>query len=178
MIKTFMEWCIKETTNPFLHMQQKQGDFVYFGVHDISKKYRETGELPVLREKDLMDKLGQCVDADHVEQTISVYAEQDPFRLGYRKLESLNSRRKRKGKMEDSIHEIDIPVDSLRDITHMLGEDADLGDNKLWLVIDTNSSFQQSLMKAIRRKEIGKESTSEEEGEDLALEPSEDQQEA
>lgn len=168
MIYNFSEWCkvrrlYKESEDghdPFLHSQQKQGDFVYFGVHEISKSYREKGSLPTLDADTVMKKAGQIVDNDHVNQTVKVYMPEDPFHYGYHKLETPDARKKRKKKLDDDgVHEISLPASTLQNITHMLDKTTSLGDNKLWLVIDGNTKFQQELMKEIRKKEVGKRSS-------------------
>ena len=163
MIYKFTEWMKarrlvenSSESDPFISLQQKQGDFVYFGVHDLARQYKESGSLPKLDVDTLMKKIGQCVDADHVEQTVKVYCEQDPFHFGYHKLETPDARKKRRSKMDDDTHEVDLPVSSLQDITHMLADKGQLGDHKIWLVIDGHSKFQQNLMREIRKKEVSK----------------------
>lgn len=178
MIYQFTEWMkarrFAEDSgehDPFISLQQKQGDFVYFGVHDLARQYKENGSLPKLDVDTLMKKIGQCVDADHVEQTVKVYCEQDPFHFGYHKLETAEARKKRRSKMDDDTHEVNLPVSSLQDITHMFG---DVGEHKIWLVIDGQSKFQQSLMKEIRKKEVGKRKEAEEGEAEIGLEEPDD----
>lgn len=160
MIRSFSEWCnakrINEANDSFVDVPQKKGDFVYFGIHDLSKQYREEQQLPKINPDNLMKKIGQCVNADGVDRTITVYCEKDPFHFGYHKLEDAESRKKRHSKMEDSTHELTLPISSLIDITHLLEDNYDIGENKIWLVIDSKSKFQQDLIKEIRKKEISK----------------------
>ncbi len=161
MLYNFTEWVQlkkinEECDDPFIHLPQQQGDFVYFGVHDLARQYKENGTLNKLNIDYLMKKIGQCVNADHVEQTVKVYCEKDPFHFGYHKLEDSKARKDRKSKMDDDIHEVDLPVSSLQNITHMFNKE-ELGKHKIWLVIDGQAKFQKDLMKEIRKKEISKE---------------------
>lgn len=181
MIYRFTEWMkarrlVEDSggEDPFISLQQKQGDFVYFGVHDLARQYKETGSLPKLDVDTLMKKIGQCVDADHVEQTVKVYCEQDPFHFGYHKLETADDRKKRRSKMEDGTHEVDLPVSSLQDITHMFGGKEEVGEHKIWLVIDGQSKFQQNLMREIRKKEVGKRKEAEENDSRIDMEEEDD----
>lgn len=141
-----------ERPNPFLHLQQKEGDFVYFGVHDLSRFYQEKGYIPPELDINMVaQKMGRIADANYVDHAVTVIANQDPYHFGYRKLESPRDRQKRREKAGNI--EVKIPVHSLEDITQWLGSGAVMSGNKVWLVIDGNTKHQQSLMREIRKKE-------------------------
>lgn len=169
MIHNFLEWLedrrslVNEENgaeDPFMSIPQKQGDFAYFGVHDLAKYYKQTGQLPgELDPQMIMSKMGQIVDADPVNMSVTIYSEQDPFHFGYRKLENRTQRSKRKKKMErmeDKTVQVNLPTAYLQDITHMMGGGAGLNGHRLWLVVDARTQFQQALMREIRKKEAQK----------------------
>lgn len=158
---SFLEWVkIKEArlvggteavSNPFLYLDQKQGDFVYFGVHDLAKFYKSNGFLPsTLDIATVLPKTGRIEDANSINRTISVLTDKDPFKFGYKKLETRDQREKRKTKNVDTIN---LSANHLVDITSMLGTGAELSGQKLWLVVDGNTPFQQKIMQQIRKKE-------------------------
>jgi len=165
MLYKFKEWA-KEATksrinNPFVSMQQNQGDLVYFGVHDLANFYKENGHLPNLTAGQISNKLGKITNADHVNQTVRIITHQEPYKFGYRKLETTKDRELRKRMMHktgNNFTEFNIPITYLQNISHMLTDQQMLNGGKLWLVVDGNTKFQQNLMKEIRKKELSKDS--------------------
>lgn len=137
--------------DPFTTIPQKQGDAIYFGLHDLSRSHRETGSLPNLTMAQIGSKMGEITNADPIDQSITVSVDKAPFHYGYRKLESPKDKSRRfmdaEGKMS-----IKIPIGSLQNISHLMGD----GDKSIWLVVDGNAKYQQGLMKEIRRKEVEK----------------------
>ena len=161
MQTSFMSWMekrskLKEHTgqlDPFVTMQQEAGDFVYFGIHDLSRMYKQTGQLPDLNQQEISDKLGKIVDADPVNQTVSVETLQAPYKYGYKKLEGKQAQNKRKQDVPGAPAQVTIPVNSLMPITHMISTGSPVN---LWLVVDSNTKYQAGLVKAIRKKEFEK----------------------
>lgn len=137
--------------DPFITMQQQAGDFVYFGVHDLSKMYKQSGQLPDLTQQDVSHKLGKIVDADPVNQTVTIETLQAPYKYGYKKLERKSDQNKRKADLPGSPVQVTIPVNSLMTITHMMNTKMPMN---LWLVVDANTKYQAGLIKAIRKKEF------------------------
>lgn len=161
---SFLAWIyerklnLKENINymdPFIMLDQKAGDFVYFGVHDLAKSYKLNGFLPDLDLQEMSAKLGQIVDADPVNQTVSIQTHRSPWYYGYKKLEDQRTRDKRKNAAEPA--SVKVPVKSLIDINHLM-TGTQLGHN-LWLVIDTTSKYQDNLMREIRKKEFERANT-------------------
>ncbi len=165
MINTrFSKWlCIRESlvneydlngsqVDPFITLHQKSGDLVYFGIHDLAKSYRENNVLPELNQQEIADKLGQIVDADPVDQTVTVQTHQAPWHYGYKKLEDKRTRDKRKQMSQDPSEQaqVKIPVKSLMPITHMMKG----SQSNLWLVIDASTKYQEGLIREIRKKEF------------------------
>lgn len=137
--------------DPFVTLHQKRGDYVYFGVHDLSKYYRDNGGLPNLNIQQAWPKMGQVVDADPIDQTVTVLSDKAPFHYGYKKLEDKSVREKRRARGETNAT-VKLPVNNLIPITHMF---TGLGSNEnVWLVIDGNTQYQQDLMREIRRREV------------------------
>ncbi len=136
--------------DPFLSMQQHAGDFVYFGVHDLARFYRENGYLPNLQMQKIVNKVGQIVDADPVEQTVTIATSRDPYHFGYKRMEDTATRQKRKQKGETTA-KVTVPVAHLQNINHMLAGAP--VTQTLWLVVDGNTPYQQNIMREIRKKE-------------------------
>lgn len=157
---SFVKWMqLKETNeaetlppgyNPFVTLQQKAGDIAYFGVHDLSKYYKQNGRLPDLDPGMLQMKAGEVVNADPIEQTITIATNRAPFHYGYHKLEDEKARTNRKTDDQGRMM-VKIPVTHLQNISHMMNG---VEDGNIWLVVDGNTKYQQGLMKEIRRKEI------------------------
>ena len=136
--------------DPFTTLRQKQGDIAYFGVHDLSNFYRQNGQLPNIDDQQILPKSGEIVNADPINQTITVATFRSPFHYGYHKIENEKAKQKRKVDDQGRIL-VTLPVTHLQDISHMVsGAQA----NSIWLVVDNNTKYQQDLMKEIRRKEI------------------------
>jgi hypothetical protein len=137
--------------NPFTSLLQQQGDPVYFGVHDLSKFYRGNGTLPKLDIGQISPKSGVVVNADPIDQLITVAVKHKPYDLGYHKLEG---QKKSNVNPESGMYEIQIPVKSLEKVTHLFGDGEE--SRSIWLVVDGNTKYQNNLMRAIRKKEIEK----------------------
>jgi hypothetical protein len=166
MIHNFSQWAeVKKLNeallkgsqpNPFLYLNQKPDDLVYFGVHDIAREYKQNGELPRLGINVVAQKMGRIIDADPVKQTVKIVTQNDPYRYGYHKLETPEDRLKRKSARGGS-YEISVPASKLVHINDLLGTEAMLGDRNLWLVIDSNTQSQGKLIQMIRAKEHQKQ---------------------
>jgi hypothetical protein len=149
---SFLKWsCLKESADAFTSLDQKQGDIVYFGVHDLSKKYKQDGKLPEINLNDISGKKGEIIDADPIDQVVKVSVSKAPFHYGYRKLENEKDKMKRFMNADGQM-EVKISVDNLKDISHLVNSDGP----KIWLVIDGNTTYQKNLMREIRRKEMEK----------------------
>ena len=152
MIKTnFLEWVQyrEEQADPFITLQQKAGDVAYFGVHDLAKFYKANKSLPTLGMDQIQLKTGQVVDADPVNQTITVATQQAPYHYGYRKLDG--SAKKKTDEQGQNL--VTIPVTSLQNVSHMFDQQP---EGAIWLVVDGNTKYQQGLMRAIRKEEFQK----------------------
>jgi hypothetical protein len=135
--------------NSFIDTSCKIGDLAYFGIHDLSKNYRENGFLPTLKLFDIFDKKGEISKIDPVGRTVTLILNKSPFYYGYRKLDSdLNGTKKymfKNGKVE-----LKIPISSLELMTSIMEDDS----IPVFLVIDGNTKYQKNLMRALRNKEI------------------------
>jgi hypothetical protein len=139
---------VENLNNTFVNLPHKKGDLAYFGIHDLSRRYRENGCLPSLSLFDIFDKKGEIVDLDPVNQTIILSLDKPPFNYGYRKIESERDKERRYMRDDGKI-ELKIPIYNLQNITHIMDDDT----IPIWLVIDGNTNYQKELIKAIRRKE-------------------------
>lgn len=161
MLYKFSEWAKeqrKNIVNPLINTHQKPNDLVYFGVHDLFNFYKENGYLPDLSINQIQNKIGTINDIDNINQSAKVITNKEPYKLGYRKLETTKdkeSRRRMMHKTGINHVELNIPVNYLQDVSSLVNEP--LGDKKLWLVIDGKNNFQQNLIKEIRKKEAEKE---------------------
>lgn len=137
--------------NPFLYLQQSKGDFVYFGIHDLMRYFKENNRVPrYLEPSQIMNKLGQIVDADPVRKTVIVKTNKDPYSYGYKNIESKLERDKRK---ENPSNGIKINVnDIMHDITSMVPQLA-FQERKLWLVIDNNTRSQPAFFQKLAEVE-------------------------
>lgn len=140
----------ESTTDPFTTLQQKQGDIVYFGVHDLAKQHKQNGSLPMMTMEVIGRKQGEITDADPVDQVVKVSVDKAPFHYGYRKLEK-DKDKMRRFMSEDGHLEVRISVSNLIDISHLVD-----GEEKVWLVIDGSTKYQNNLMREIRRKEVAR----------------------
>lgn len=128
-----MEWIqnrkilVNEESDP------KVGDHVYFGIHDLIRNNFN------LDRDSMHSKMGQITDVDPVKERIKVSADQNPWHLGYRKLESPTDR-KRKKMSKDGRSEVSIPHHDCKDISDMVGD-----GSKVWLVVDRNTKYQTGL---------------------------------
>lgn len=171
---SFSEWKIlkeqdESKCDPFVTLQQKQGDVVYFGIHDLSKAYKKYGALPKLNLSDIQQKQGEIIDADPVDQAVKVAVEKAPYHYGYRKLEG-EKEKMRRYMRDDGKMEVKIQVSNLQEISHLVGD----GNSTVWLVIDGNTKYQKDLMREIRRKEVER-ANSQKDMEDFSVtEPEED----
>jgi hypothetical protein len=149
----FQEWTEKRkllqeyADNPLLNMEQKEGDKIYFGIHDLNRYYREHGNIPELEFSDIMDKTGEVSDTDPVDSKVLVTVERDPFHFGYHNLETKSQRERRK--KQEGLIQVNIPSDWLVDISHLIE-----GEHKVWLVVDQKTKYQAGLMKQIRKREM------------------------
>jgi hypothetical protein len=157
--KNFSNWKdLRENTNVqnksldiFTKIPQEKGDIVYFGIHDLSKYYRENKKLPDLNLYDIFEKKGEIIDVDPANQQVKISMNKTPFQYGYRKLENEKDKMRRYMRADDKI-EIKIPTSSLQDISHLI----DAEGLPVYLVIDGNTKYQKSLIQAIRKGEIKK----------------------
>jgi hypothetical protein len=133
--------------NPLLNIEQKEGEKVYFGIHDLNRYYKTHGNIPELEFSDIMDKTGEISDVNPVDSEVLVNVERDPFHFGYHNLEN-KSQRERRRKQEGSV-QVKIPSDWLVDISHLIE-----GEHKVWLVVDQKTKYQAGLMKQIRKREM------------------------
>lgn len=131
--------------NPLLETPQKEGDKVYFGIHDLDRYYKIHNCIPPLEYTDIMNKCGEITEIDPVESRVLVDIEKDPFHFGYHNLENKSQRDKRKKRGEH----LKINCSYLIDISHLID-----GDNKVWLVVDGKTKYQSELMKQIRKREM------------------------
>ena len=138
--------------DPFTNLHQKQGDIVYFGIHDISKYYNQNGNLPDIDLGQVSGKSGQIVNANPIEQTVTVATQKPPFSYGYHKIESDKNKQNRKVDQNGMIL-ITLTVAHLQDISNIV-----IGSQgkRIWLVVDSNTKYQQNIIKEIRKKEIEK----------------------
>lgn len=136
-------------SNAFIEPSCQKGDLVYFGIHDLSKYYRENGSLPSLSLFDIFDKKGEIVHVDPVSQRATLILEKTPFYFGYRKIESDRDKEKRYMRKDGKI-EIKIPIVNLENMSSIMNDDS----IPVYLVIDGNTKYQKNLMKALRRKEL------------------------
>ncbi len=143
------------SSDPFTTLQQKQGDIVYFGVHDLAKQYKQSNSLPMMSMDTIGEKKGEITDADPVDQVVSVAVTKAPFHYGYRKLEGKKEKMRRYMR-EDGQMEVQISVSNLIDISHLVSD----SNSKVWLVIDGNTSYQKNLMREIRKKEVDRANNS------------------
>lgn len=141
--------------NPFAKFQQKEGDFVYFGVHEMARAFRETGQIPRLDVNQVLGKSGRIVDADPINMTLTIATDQDPYKFGYHKL-SLSQRR---GRPIGGTTKIKIPFGNLEQITHMLPTGEQLSGQRLWLVVDGSTKHQEKLRRAVRAAEEAQKKT-------------------
>jgi hypothetical protein len=133
--------------NPLLNMEQKEGEKVYFGIHDLNRYYKTHGNIPELEFSDIMDKTGEISDVDPVDSEVLVTLERDPFHFGYHNLETKSERERRRKK--EGLCQVKIPSNWLIDVSHLIE-----GEHKVWLVVDQKTKFQAGLMKQIRKREM------------------------
>jgi hypothetical protein len=138
--------------DPFTTLLQKAGDIAYFGVHDLHKFHKKHGSLPNLELDQIETKSGHIVNADPVNQTITVATKRAPYHYGYHKLEDDKAKAKRKTDAEGNVL-VTIPTSHLQNVSHMFGDGS---DQTVWLVVDGGTKYQQGLMKEIRRQEVQK----------------------
>lgn len=131
----------KNTVDFCADMAQNKGDVVYFGIHDLSKKYRDQGFLEKLNLFNVFNKKGNIIDLNKINQTITIKLEKSPFEYGYRKLSKFLKNNK-----------IVVPASDLIDITYMIEDEI----IPVYLLIDGSTKYQKNLIKAIRRKELEK----------------------
>lgn len=131
--------------NPLLDMKQKEGDKVYFGIHDLDRYYKIHNGIPSLEYADIMDKTGEIKEVDPIECNVFVSVEKDPFSFGYHNLENKSQRDRRKKRGDN----VKISGNCLIDISHLID-----GEHTVWLVVDNKTKYQSGLMKQIRRKEM------------------------
>lgn len=129
-----------KTPDSIAKVSQKEGEIVYFGIHDLSKYYREHKKLPELDLYDIFEKKGEIVKIDPIKHEAIIEVKKTPFQYGYRKLEYKN---------KNQNIEIKLPLHYLQDITHLTD-----GDIVVYLVIDGNTKYQKKLINAIRKNEI------------------------
>ena len=144
--------CIhQENVNVFAKVPQEKGDIVYFGIHDISRYYREHDKLPDLNLYDVFEKKGEIIEVDPVSEIVKISMNKTPFQYGYRRLENEKDKMRRYMIADDKI-EITIPISNLQDISHLF----EGNDVPVYLVIDGNNKYQKSLIKEIRKNEVKK----------------------
>ncbi len=156
--KSFNEWIElrQEAANPFTAVSQQKGDTLYFGIHDLAKKYRDHELMPKISQEDLSGKCGEVLSVCPVNQSITVAVDQSPFHLGYRKLHA--SRKKRRKYMRvDGKAEITLSNANLINISDIV----DGAKAPVWLVVDGDAKYQKRLLKAIRKGEAAKQLTEE-----------------
>lgn len=163
----------EKSQDGLIKVPQREGDIVYFGIHDLSKYYRENQKLPYLELYDIFAKKGEILSIDTAKHEVVIAVDKSPFQFGYRKIDSNN-------KQKNNKIEIKIPLHYLQDITHLTD-----GDLKIYLVIDGNTKYQKKLIDAIRRKEIKKSKQKpspktrhydDNEGEDFCVDDDEDEE--
>lgn len=170
---SFLEWVAEQQANEamvtslppdvmaknFSYFEQKQGDMVYFGIHDIMKAVKETGDLPPLIDpSQVIAKGGQIVEADPTTESLIVTTQQAPWHYGYRNLEDTRSRQNR-AKKGIEIIKVPIPKYFLEDISAWV-PGAGAGGRRVWLVIDRSTSLQKKLHQLIIRKRMEREQQS------------------
>jgi len=131
----------KNTIDLCTAMSQNKGDIVYFGIHDLSKIYRDQGFLEKLNLFNVFDKKGEIIDLNPINQTITIKLEKSPFEYGYRKLSKCLKNNK-----------IIVPANDLINITYMIEDEI----MPVYLLIDGSTKYQKNLIKAIRRRELEK----------------------
>ena len=157
-MSNFFEWKLTKNQNiknetigdGFIKMPCDIGDFVYFGIHDLARNYREKGCLPTLSLYDIFDKKGEIIKIDPVGQTATLLLEKTPFSYGYRKLDASLQDGSKKYLRKDGKIEFKIPVENLKSIVSIMEDDV----IPVHLVIDGDTKYQKKLMMALRRKEI------------------------
>jgi hypothetical protein len=155
--KNFNQWqkskeITESTSGSFLDIPQKVGDIVYFGIHNLSKYYRENNKLPKIDLYEIFSKKGEISKIDPAGSSVTISMDCVPREYGYRKLEngSCNSR-KYMSAGSLSKFSIKVPISYLTDISHMLD-----GDISIFLIIDGETNYQKKLLKIIKNKEINK----------------------
>lgn len=140
---SFLEWAAAQNPN--------QGDYVYFGVHDLIRQLRQTGQLPELTPDVVGPKLGRIVGEDYVKGTFTVETSNDPYSFGYHKLESPSVRQKRKAGGAGQPVQVQIPIESIyrEPITELLGPESH--GVVLWLAVDNQTGFQKQLAVELRK---------------------------
>ena len=155
--QTFKEWAEKRKTldeskvirreieNPFLHVDQSQGDFVYFGVHDLFNYFKENGRVPKeLPFQKVSQKMGQIKDIDQKKNTVKVALPAPLTKMGYR---SLKSKTDKNGQFY-----VNVPIGDLSDFTTLMGSGATLSGDKLWLASSNN--HQKKKMRQLKNAEM------------------------
>lgn len=164
----------EKLSNKFFEMPFSKGDIVYFGIHDLSKKYRENNCLPNLSLYDVFNKKGEISSLDPISQMLIVSLEESPFNLGYRRLNACQNYNSKK-------LQVKIPSSYLQNITHIMEDDS----INVYLIIDGETKYQNKLLKYLRKREIDKLKNSDHkqfatrhydefEGDDFYLDDSED----
>lgn len=116
--------------------EPKAGDAVYFGLHDMARNNFTMGD----------DKRGEIVDVDPINEKIKVIMDQDPYKMGYRKLENSKSRERRKKMGKDDKVELSIPIHHCKDVSGIAPD-----GSKTWLIVDRNTKYQQNLNKKLNK---------------------------
>jgi hypothetical protein len=140
--------------NPFDGMSQKEGDFVYFGIHDLIRSYKQLGHMPPIDMAQVMQKAGRIENGDPIKRSVFVACNVDPYKYGYHRIETKSVRDKRKLRGGPIL--VEIKSEHLENINYMMevGQQINADNNRqtLWLAFDGSTQLQRGLIQEIRKE--------------------------
>jgi hypothetical protein len=162
----FQEWLQQQEharpyTGGFMRTATKYniGDWLYFGIHDLSRYVDEHRSLPKWEVGNILEKMRPVVDVDphgapDGGELIWIKSDKSPSQMRYMKLAGKNGATVKKQK--DGTMLIGVPTEWVEDVTSVFGTRGQLSGQKLGLVYDRGTRHQSALIRMIRAAKEGK----------------------